>query len=502
MIDAPAAPSVLLLRLSREASQARQTLEEEGLWLTACDDVAEALRRARSQHPDLVVVHLDGRRPEEWQALQRVVDAAGRPTLALVDDGSVETRLAALASGADDVLVQPAHPMELAVRARALLRRGGAPEARPTTLRHAELELDVEGFQASLAGQPLQLSPLEFRLLRALMESPQRTFSRDELVARTHTFDDELPDDRSVDLHVSELRHKLGDSARSPRYVETVRGVGYRLARGEQRLPLPERNGRHELCGRTALVTGGGRGIGRAIAHALAEAGAMVVVTARTASEIEAVALELRQRGHQAEAMTCDVTQPDQVQAVVESVNEQWGGADILVCNAGLEASVPTHKMDDALWERLLAVNLSGPFYAARAALPHMLERRWGRIIMIASTAARAGYLYSAGYCAAKHGLLGFTRALALETAQKGITVNAVCPSFVDTDMAHRAAQNIADKTGRSVDDALGTLARMTPQNRLIQPEEVARMVVILAGEGSRGITGQGINVDGGAVMS
>lgn len=501
MIDAPVAPSVLFLRLSRAASQARQVLEEEGLWVTACDEVAEAQRRLRGQQPDLLVVHLDGRRAEDWQVCQRLSEAATAPLLVLVDDSSVEARLAALASGADDVLSQPAHPMELAARARALLRRGGQPEGRGPVLRHGELELDVEGFEATLGGRRLTLSPLEFRLLRTLLESPNRTFSRDELLARVHVFDDELPADRSIDLHISELRHKLGDDPRRPRYVETVRGVGYRLARASRPGGAGERDGRQELAGRVALVTGGGRGIGKAIARALAEAGAAVAVAARTGAEVDAVAAELRQLGHPAEALRCDVTQPEQVQATVEATLQRFGALDILVCNAGMAASVPAHKMDDALWHQMIAVNMSGPFYAARAVLPHMLERRWGRIVMIASTAARVPYLYSSGYCASKHGLLGFTRALALEVARKGITVNAVCPSFVNTDMAHAAARNIAEKTGRSVDEALDTLAKMSPQQRLIEPEEVARVVVMLAGEGSRGITGQAIMVDGGTVM-
>jgi NAD(P)-dependent dehydrogenase (short-subunit alcohol dehydrogenase family) len=141
-------------------------------------------------------------------------------------------------------------------------------------------------------------------------------------------------------------------------------------------------------------------------------------------------------------------------------------------------------------------------FYAARAALPHMLEARWGRIINIASTGAKIGYQYTAGYCAAKHGLLGLTRALAVEVVNKGITVNAVCPGFAATAMTQAMAQTIADKTGRTVEEALDTLARFSPQHRLIEPDEVARVVLMLAGEGAAGITGQGINVDGGAVLS
>lgn len=502
MIDSPPTCSALLLCLSGSPAPVRQALEEDGLWVTPCYDVPDTLRRLQSLHPDLLLVQVDGRRPEEWQQCQRLFQAASQPIMVLVEEPSVEARLAALTSGADDVLTRPFHPLELVARARALLRRAPSREPGPTVLRHLDLELDLEAHLAKLQGQPLALTPLEFRLLRTLMENPQRTFSRDELLTRVHIFDDELSSERSIDLHVADLRRKLGDSARSPRYVETVRGVGYRLAHTRETAEPRSASYQGELAGKVALITGAGRGIGKAIAQALAEAGASVMVVARTGAEVEAVAAELRQQGHRAEAMPCDITQPDQVNAVVAATVERLGSLDILVCNAGMAASVPTHRMDDALWQQVLAVNLTGAFYAARAALPHMLERKWGRIINIASTASKIGYSYSAAYCAAKHGLLGFTRALALEVVNKGITVNAVCPSFVATAMTEGTAQTIAVKTGRTVEEALQTLARMSPQQRLIEPEEVARVVVMLAGDGARGITGQGINVDGGTVMS
>ena len=502
MLDASAARSALLVHLGVSPGHAKQMLEDHGFWISQCSHPEEALQRARTLQPDLVLVQLEGRQPEQWEACQRIVQACGGPTMVLLEDSSVEARLAALASGADDVLAQPIHPLELGARAKALLRRAPSRSQDTSPLHHAELELDLDGRQATLQGEPLDLTPQEFRLLAMLLQSPQRAFSREELLSRTHRFDDPLPLERSIDTHIAQLRHKLADTDEPARYIATVRGVGYRLASEAGADPRWNSASRGELEGRVALVTGGGRGIGKAIAEVLAGAGAAVAVAARTASEVEAVAAELRVRGQASQALVCDVTDVEQVNDLITATIAWRGAVDVLVCNAGSAASVPTHKMDDALWERLLAVNLSSAFYAARSVLPHMLERRWGRIIAVASTASRIGYAYSAGYCAAKHGLLGFIRALALEVAQKGITANAVCPSFTRTTLAEQAARTIAGKTGRSLDEALGMLAGMSPQQRLIEPDEVARVVLMLAGEAAHGVTGQALNVDGGTVMS
>jgi NAD(P)-dependent dehydrogenase (short-subunit alcohol dehydrogenase family) len=155
----------------------------------------------------------------------------------------------------------------------------------------------------------------------------------------------------------------------------------------------------------------------------------------------------------------------------------------------------------DELWHRHLSINLSATFYCTRAALPAMLEKRWGRIINIASIAAKTGAPYIAAYAASKHGVLGLTRAVAIEVAASGVTVNAICPGYVDTDMVSRGVEQITSKTGRSAEEALEMIKRMSPQNRLVTAEEVAALALLLASEEGRGITGQGINIDGGSVL-
>ncbi|HEX8423170.1 MAG TPA: SDR family NAD(P)-dependent oxidoreductase [Pyrinomonadaceae bacterium] len=258
-----------------------------------------------------------------------------------------------------------------------------------------------------------------------------------------------------------------------------------------------------ELKGKIALITGGGRGIGRAIAFAFARAGACVVVVARTAGEVERVASEIGDEcGVQTMHATCDVSNASDVERVVSQVAETFGrGCDVLVNNAGIAESAPVVKTDDEHWRRHLAINLDGTFYCTRASLPPMLARGWGRIINIASIAGKTGAPYIAAYAASKHGVVGLTRSVALEVASKGVTVNAICPGYVDTDMTTRAVEQIEAKTGRTATDALEALKRMSPQNRLVTPEEVAALALLLASEGGRGINGQAINVDGGSVV-
>lgn len=257
------------------------------------------------------------------------------------------------------------------------------------------------------------------------------------------------------------------------------------------------------LKGKTALITGGGRGIGRAIAFAFAREGASLALCSRTGEEIEAVADEIR-REFRVNVMNdvCDVSDPQDVaEFFLAAYNADGRHADILVNNAGIAESAPIMRTDDELWRRHLAINLDGAFYCTRAALPSMIERGWGRIINIASIAGKTGAPYIAAYAASKHGVLGLTRSVALEVASKGVTVNAICPGYVDTDMTTRALEQIEAKTGRTAADALASIKNMSPQNRLVTPEEVAALALLLASEDGRGINGQAINVDGGSVL-
>ena len=248
-----------------------------------------------------------------------------------------------------------------------------------------------------------------------------------------------------------------------------------------------------KLNDKVALITGGGRGIGRAIALTFAQHGARVAVAARSREQVESVAKEI---GNNAVALVCDVSNADQVAGIFADIKP-----DILVNNAGIAESATLVNTTDELWHRHLAINLSGTFYCTRAALPAMLEKRWGRIINIASIAAKTGAPYIAAYAASKHGVLGLTRVVALEVATSGITVNAIYPGYVDTDMVSRGVEQITAKTGRSAEEAVELLKRMSPQNRLVSAEEVAAMALLLASEEGRGITGQGINIDGGSVL-
>ena len=251
-----------------------------------------------------------------------------------------------------------------------------------------------------------------------------------------------------------------------------------------------------------AWVTGGGRGIGRAIAAALAHAGAAVVVSARSADEVAAVAREIEAAGGQALGVRCDVTDEVGVQAACDAAIARFQRVDILINNAGFAESAPIVRLEPAVWDKTIAVNLTGTYRCTRAVLPAMIERRHGRIVNIASIAGRVGFQYTAAYCAAKHGVLGFTRAAALEVASKGITVNAVCPGWVDTTMTAAAIEKIVETTGRSAADARCALEAMNPMRRLIRPEEVAAVVLFLAGPDAAAITGQAYGVDGGEVMA
>jgi NAD(P)-dependent dehydrogenase (short-subunit alcohol dehydrogenase family) len=246
------------------------------------------------------------------------------------------------------------------------------------------------------------------------------------------------------------------------------------------------------LAGKRALVTGGSRGIGRAVAERLMAEGAHLVITARTEAGAAAVAREIGCVG-----LAADVTEL----ASLECAFARAGEIDILVNNAGVAVARPFAKLSPDDWNRALAVNLTGAFLAARLALPGMVARKWGRIVNVASTAGLKPYLYTAAYCAAKHGLIGFTRALALETARQGVTVNAICPGFTDTEMARDAISAIEAQTGRTTAEARGALEKFNPQNRLTDPKEIAAAVAYLCGEYAHGITGQSLIIAGGEVM-
>jgi NAD(P)-dependent dehydrogenase (short-subunit alcohol dehydrogenase family) len=249
------------------------------------------------------------------------------------------------------------------------------------------------------------------------------------------------------------------------------------------------------LEGKRALVTGGGRGIGRAIAERLAGAGARVVVTGRTKREIDEVASALG-----GEAVEVDLADRAALARAVDAV-AAGGRVDVLVNNAGLAESAPLVRTSDEMFDRAMAVNVAAPLALLRAFLPPMIEARWGRVINVASVAGLVGHAYTAAYCASKHALIGLTRVAALEVADKGVTVNAVCPGWVETRMVDEAVGRIARTTGRSEGDARDALANMSPQKRLIEPDEVAHLVMALVGEGGRGIHGQALVVDGGGVM-
>jgi NAD(P)-dependent dehydrogenase (short-subunit alcohol dehydrogenase family) len=256
-----------------------------------------------------------------------------------------------------------------------------------------------------------------------------------------------------------------------------------------------------KLKNRIALITGGGRGIGRAIGLEFTREGARVVLAARTAQQVEDTAAEIGKDGTVL-PVVCDVSDVESVQLMFERVSVKFGRSpDILVNNAGIAESATLAKTENELWHRHLAINLSGTFYCMRAAVPAMIERGWGRVINIASIAGKTGAPYIAAYSASKHGVLGLTRSIALEVATKGVTVNAICPGYVDTDMTTRGIENVTAKTGRTADQALEAIKKMSPQNRLVTVDEVAAVALLLASEEGRGITGQAINVDGGTVL-
>lgn len=244
---------------------------------------------------------------------------------------------------------------------------------------------------------------------------------------------------------------------------------------------------------RHAVITGAGTGIGAAIAHALATAGVRLTLMGRRLDRLEDLAGSLPG----ASAIACDVTDD----ASVAAAFARAGAADILIANAGAALTAPLVKTSRAQFQAMLDVNLIGPFLCAQAVLPGMIARKQGRVIAIASTAGLKGYAYTGAYSAAKHGVVGLIRTLALELATSGVTANAICPGFADTELVERALETIISRTGRSRDDALAELVRHNPQGRLIDPAEVAGVVLWLISDAARSVTGQAIAVAGGEVM-
>lgn len=250
------------------------------------------------------------------------------------------------------------------------------------------------------------------------------------------------------------------------------------------------------LKDRHALVTGGGRGIGLACAIALKAAGARVTIAGRDGARLgEALA-----HGDADHITPLDVTDPAATLAGIIAAEKAAGPIDILVANAGGAESAPFLQSDAALFRRMIDLNLLGVVHAAQAVLPGMLERRHGRIIAIASTAGLRGYAYVSAYCAAKHAVVGLVKALAQETAGKGVTVNAICPGYTETDLVRSAIDRIADKTGRSHEAAMAEILKDKPLGRLIRPEEVAAACVFLASAGASAVTGTTITVAGGEI--
>lgn len=247
-----------------------------------------------------------------------------------------------------------------------------------------------------------------------------------------------------------------------------------------------------------ALVTGAGQGIGEAIARQLLARGARVTVLGRRADPLRKLVDEFPE---QCRMELADVAQELEVKTAFAQAVSAQGAINILVNNAGQAQSAPFMKMDAALWQRMLAVNLTGTMLCMQQVLPAMAAAGYGRIVNVASTAGLAGYAYVAAYCAAKHGVVGLTRSLALEFATKGVTVNAVCPGYTETEIVRDGIARVVEKTGRTPEQAMAEFVKGNPQGRLVQPQEVADAVLWLCGPGAGAVTGQAIAVAGGEVM-
>ena len=251
------------------------------------------------------------------------------------------------------------------------------------------------------------------------------------------------------------------------------------------------------MSGRIAVVTGAGQGIGRAVAQQLSADGDRVVLVGRTLSKLQSVADELP---GETLPLAADLTDPDAILELFDTIEASWGSAEILVANAGASLAAPLVATTDEQWQHMLESNLTSPFRCIRRALPSMIDQGWGRIVVIASVVAKRGERQVSAYSASKHGVLGLVRAAADEVARSGVTVNAVCPGYVNTPMTDTTIAAMSDRLDIGTDEATQLLTRRQPIGRLVEPSEVAAAVMACVANG--GINGQGINVDGGAVQS
>ena len=251
------------------------------------------------------------------------------------------------------------------------------------------------------------------------------------------------------------------------------------------------------LSDKHVVITGGGRGIGAAIARRYDELNAKVTLLGRTESSLSETTEQLKHGGYE----VVDITDPAAVKSAFAAAKEKFGPVSVLVNNAGAARSAPFEKTSTDLWADMLNVNLTGMFHCQQQVLADMRAAKWGRIINVVSTAGLVGYAYVTAYCAAKHGAIGLTRALALETARDGVTVNAICPGFTETDLLEDSIQNIMQTTGRDREAAEKSLKAVNPQRRFIQPEEIAAMCIFLSGDGAESVTGQALAIAGGEVM-
>ena len=257
-----------------------------------------------------------------------------------------------------------------------------------------------------------------------------------------------------------------------------------------------------EFQNKVVVITGGSGGLGRSLASAFAHAGSAVCICGRDQARLAEAQQVIASAGNNVLVLPCDVTDRVQVAALAREVERQLGNAQILINNAGIARAMSFLATPDDFWDQTIQTNLTGAYNCTKAFLPAMVRAGWGRIINVASTTAKVGYSHVTAYTASKHGLLGLTRALALEVAAKGVTVNAICPGYVNDERTHDNARQLAEKTGQSIDEALQLFAGSAPQNRLIDATEVASLALLIASAAMNGVTGQAINVDGGAVMA